>query len=60
MNLLLNSLNFKNNREIKTILVDGTDIQIDLNWHGRKFLKKVLRKNLINGVIQAQKVFILD
>ena len=41
---LLNSLNFKNNREIKTILVDGTDIQIDLNWHGRKISKKSLEK----------------
>jgi len=28
---LLNSLNFKNIREIRTIIVDGTGIQIDLN-----------------------------
>jgi hypothetical protein len=31
MNSLLNSLNFKSTRGIRVIIVDGTDIQIDLN-----------------------------
>jgi len=41
---LLNSLNFKNTRGIRVIIVDGTDIQIDLNWFGRKISKKSLEK----------------
>lgn len=41
---LLNSLNFKNTRGIRVIIVDGTDVQIDLNWFGRKISKKSLRK----------------
>jgi hypothetical protein len=39
---LLNNLNFKNTRGIRNILVDGTDIQIDLNWFGRRISKKSL------------------
>lgn len=38
---LLNSLNFKNTRGLRNIIVDGTDIQIDLNWFGRKITKKI-------------------
>jgi len=41
---LLNSLNFKNTRGIRTIIVDGTDIQIDLNWFGRRISKKSLEE----------------
>jgi len=41
---LLNSINFKNTRGIRAIIVDGTDIQIDLNWFGRKISKKKLEK----------------
>ena len=41
---LLNNLNFKNTRGIRNIIVDGTDIQIDLNWFGRKISKKSLKK----------------
>lgn len=36
--------NFKNTRGTKVIIVDGTDIQIDLNWFGRKISKKSLKK----------------
>lgn len=41
---LLNKLNFKNTRGIRTLIVDGTDIQIDLNWFGRRISKKSLEK----------------
>jgi len=41
---LLNSLNFKNTRGIRAIIVDGTDVQIDLNWFGRRISKKKLEK----------------
>ncbi|MDR2966489.1 MAG: transposase [Methanobacteriaceae archaeon] len=41
---LLNPLNFKNTRGIRNIIVDGTDIQIDLNWLGRRISKKSLEK----------------
>lgn len=41
---LLNSLNFKKKHGMRTILVDGTDIQIDLNWHGRRISKKSLEE----------------
>jgi hypothetical protein len=41
---VLNHLNFKNTREIRNIIVDGTDIQIDLNWFGSKISKKKLEK----------------
>jgi len=41
---LLNSLNFKNTRGIRIIIVDGTDIQIDLNWFGRRISKKSLER----------------
>jgi len=41
---LLNRVNFKNTRGIRTIIVDGTDIQIDLNWLGRRISKKSLEK----------------
>ncbi|MDR0912420.1 MAG: transposase [Methanobrevibacter sp.] len=39
---VLNSINMKNNRGIRTIIVDGTDIRIDLNWFGRHVSKKKL------------------
>jgi len=41
---LLNGINFKKRRYLKVILVDGTDIQIDLNWFGRRISKKSLEK----------------
>jgi len=41
---LLNKLNFKNTRGIRRIIVDGTDVQIDLNWFGRRISKKSLEK----------------
>ena len=41
---LLNTLNFKNTRGIRNVIVDGTDIQIDLNWFGRRISKKSLEK----------------
>ncbi|GAA5819270.1 MAG: transposase [Methanobrevibacter sp. CfCl-M3] len=41
---LLNKLNFKNTRGLRSILVDGTDLQIDLNWFGRRISKKSLDK----------------
>jgi len=41
---MLKSINFKKIRGFKTIIVDGTDIQIDLNWFGRRISKKKLEK----------------
>ena len=41
---VLNSLNYKNTRGIRNIIVDGTDIQIDLNWFARRISKKSLEK----------------
>ena len=41
---LLNSLNFKNTRGMRMIIVDGTDIQIDLNWFARRISKKSLEE----------------
>jgi len=41
---LLNSLNFKNRRGIRDVIVDGTDLQIDLHWWGRRISKKSLLK----------------
>ena len=41
---MLNNLNFKNTRGIRHIIVDGTDIQIDLSWFRRKISKKSLKK----------------
>jgi hypothetical protein len=39
---VLNSIHIKNNHGIRTIIVDGTDIRIDLNWFGRRISKKKL------------------
>lgn len=41
---LLNRVNFKDKRGVRVIIVDGTDIQIDLNWFGRRISKKSLEK----------------
>jgi len=39
---LLNNVNYKNTRGIRHIIVDGTDIQVHLNWFGRKISKQSL------------------
>ncbi|MCC7561560.1 MAG: transposase [Methanobrevibacter arboriphilus] len=54
---LLNSLNFKNTRGIRIVIVDGTDIQIDLNWFGRKISKKSLEKKSYKWGYSSSKGF---
>jgi len=39
---LLNNINYKNTRGIRHIIADGTDIQIHLNWLGKKISKQSL------------------
>lgn len=54
---LLNNLNFKNKRLIRDIIVDGTDIQIDLNWFGRRISKKSLLKKPYKWAHSSSKGF---
>lgn len=54
---LFNRLNFKNTRGIRIIIVDGTDIQIDLNWFGRKISKKSLEEKPYKWAYSSSKGF---
>jgi hypothetical protein len=54
---LLNSVNFRNTRGIRTIIVDGTDIQIDLNWFGRRISKKSLEEKPYKWGYSSSKSF---
>jgi hypothetical protein len=54
---VLNSLNCKNTRGTRHIIVDGTDIQIDLNWLGRKISKKRLEKKPYKWGFSSSKGF---
>jgi hypothetical protein len=53
----LNTINFKKTRGIKTIIVDGTDIQIDLNWFGRRISKKKLEEKAYKWGYSSSKGF---